>query len=87
MKRVLLNIEMTKRERGLSRSWRDEPRVLARIASNVPASLGLRLAVYFYNGRGKHSRFLFLGVVALYRSDSRIIMVDSLEDSRKHVET
>lgn len=36
-----------------------------RITGNSPGSLGLHPAVYFYNERGKHSRFLFLGLVAL----------------------
>ncbi|MBD0327510.1 MAG: HNH endonuclease [Pyrinomonadaceae bacterium] len=39
--------------------------VARRITGNLPASLGLHPAVYFYNERGKHSRFLFLGLVAL----------------------
>lgn len=39
--------------------------VMKRITGNEPASLGLHPAVYFYNERGKHSRFLFLGIVEL----------------------
>eukprot|EP01012_Entosiphon_sulcatum_P058485 TRINITY_DN82564_c0_g1_i1.p1 TRINITY_DN82564_c0_g1~~TRINITY_DN82564_c0_g1_i1.p1 ORF type:complete len:520 (+),score=45.78 TRINITY_DN82564_c0_g1_i1:382-1941(+) len=39
--------------------------VLNRITGNSPASLGLHPAVYFYNERGKYSRFLFLGMVSL----------------------
>lgn len=39
--------------------------VMRRITGNEPASLGLHPAVYFYNERGKHSRFLFLGIVDL----------------------
>lgn len=34
-----------------------------RISGNAPGSLGLHPAVYFYTERGKHSRFLFLGVI------------------------
>lgn len=38
--------------------------VLNRMAGNQAASLGLHPAVYFYNERGKYSRFLFLGLTA-----------------------
>lgn len=39
--------------------------IMRRITGNEAASLGLHPAVYFYNERGKHSRFLFLGMVDL----------------------
>ncbi|MDE4913347.1 DUF262 domain-containing protein [Methylobacterium sp. 092160098-2] len=39
--------------------------VAKRISGNKPGSLGLHPAVYFYNERGKHSRFLFLAMVML----------------------
>lgn len=39
--------------------------VAKRITGNSNGSLGLHPAVYFYNERGKHSRFLFLGMVLL----------------------
>lgn len=39
--------------------------VAHRITGNRPESLGLHPAVYFSNDRGKHSRFLFLGMCAL----------------------
>lgn len=39
--------------------------VARRITGNSTGSLGLHPAVYFYNERGKHSRFLFLGMVLL----------------------
>lgn len=39
--------------------------ILQRITGNFPGSLGLHPAIYFYNERGKHSRFLFLGMVEL----------------------
>lgn len=35
------------------------------ITGNAPCSLGLHPAVYFYNERGKYSRFLFLGMSLL----------------------
>lgn len=38
-------------------------RVASRISGNSHGSLGLHPAVYFYNERGKHSRFLFLGIM------------------------
>ncbi|WP_395542280.1 DUF262 domain-containing protein [Neotabrizicola sp. sgz301269] len=38
-------------------------KVASRMSGNDPGSLGLHPAVYFYTERGKHSRFLFLGVV------------------------
>lgn len=39
--------------------------ILNRITGNTPGSLGLHPAVYFYNERGKYSRFLFLGMASL----------------------
>jgi len=39
--------------------------ILNRITGNTPGSLGLHPAVYFYNERGKYTRFLFLGMTAL----------------------
>jgi hypothetical protein len=39
--------------------------VLRRITGNGAGSLGLHPAVYFYNEKGKHSRFLFLGTLQL----------------------
>lgn len=39
--------------------------VLRRITGNSPGSLGLHPAIYFYNERGRYSRFLFLGMVQL----------------------
>ncbi|MBO0344852.1 DUF262 domain-containing protein [Roseibium sp. CAU 1637] len=38
-------------------------RVANRVSGNAPGSLGLHPAVYFYTERGKHSRFLFLGII------------------------
>jgi hypothetical protein len=43
----------------------DSLSVLARIVGNNDGSLGLHRGIYFYNERGKYSRFLFLGMVAL----------------------
>lgn len=39
--------------------------VVNRFTGNSPASLGLHPAVYFYNEKGKHSQFLFLGMTLL----------------------
>ncbi|MBX3097766.1 MAG: DUF262 domain-containing protein [Fimbriimonadaceae bacterium] len=39
--------------------------VLKRIVGNSAQSLGLHPAVYFYNARGKYSRFMFLGITML----------------------
>lgn len=39
--------------------------VLNRITGNSPGSLGLHPLVYFYNERGKHNRYLFLGMTQL----------------------
>lgn len=36
-----------------------------RITGNSPGSLGLHPAVYFYNEKGKHNRFMLLGIVSL----------------------
>lgn len=38
---------------------------LERISGNGPGSLGLHPAVYFYNEKGKQSRFMFLGVFSM----------------------
>jgi Protein of unknown function DUF262 len=40
-------------------------RIANRITGDSPGSLGLHPAVYFYNEKGKHSRFLFLGMASL----------------------
>ncbi|MGA3161225.1 MAG: DUF262 domain-containing protein [Terracidiphilus sp.] len=45
--------------------------VLNRMAGNQAASLGLHPAVYFYNERGKYSRFLFLGMTAVIQEKLR----------------
>ncbi len=42
--------------------------ILQRITGNSPGSLGLHPVIYFYNERGKYSRFLFLGMVRLITS-------------------
>jgi hypothetical protein len=39
--------------------------IVQRMTGNTPGSLGLHPAVYFYNERGKYSRFLFLGMASL----------------------
>jgi hypothetical protein len=39
--------------------------LINRVTGNSSGSLGLHPAVYFYNDRGKYSRFLFLGMTAL----------------------
>ena len=39
--------------------------VLSRMIGRSKGSLGLHTAIYFYNERGKHSRFLFLGMASL----------------------
>jgi hypothetical protein len=39
--------------------------IVNRITGNSPGSLGLHPAVYFYNEKGKYSRFLFLGMSML----------------------
>ncbi|MEV5054875.1 DUF262 domain-containing protein [Agrobacterium radiobacter] len=44
---------------------RNAASVARRITGNEKGSLGLHPAVYFYNERGKHSRFLFLGMALL----------------------
>ena len=45
--------------------------VLNRMAGNEPQSLGLHPAVYFYNERGKYSKFMFLGMVSLIQEALR----------------
>ena len=40
-------------------------KVVRRITGNFDGSLGLHPAVYFYNERGQHSRFLFLAMMML----------------------
>ncbi len=46
-------------------------KILGRMSGNQSPSLGLHPAVYFYNERGKYSRFLFLGMVALIHEKVR----------------
>ena len=41
-------------------------KVASRVTGNEAASLGLHPAVYFYTEKGKHSRFLFLGVLKIF---------------------
>lgn len=41
-------------------------KVSQRMTGTSSGSLGLHPAVYFYNEKGKHSRFLFLGVVKVF---------------------
>lgn len=50
---------------------RNSYQVLNRISGNSPGSLGLHPAVYFYNERGKYSRFLFLGMIAVIQDKIR----------------
>lgn len=45
--------------------------IIQRMSGNSPGSLGLHPAVYFYNERGKYSRFLFLGMLALITENVR----------------
>jgi hypothetical protein len=45
--------------------------VIMKITSNESGSLGLHPAVYFYNERGRHSRFLFLSVTLLIATKMR----------------
>jgi hypothetical protein len=63
--------------------------VLNKITGNSPGSLGLHPAIYFYNERGKYSRFLFLGMVTLLtekirNNDSHFFK--KFSKSRTHVE-
>jgi Protein of unknown function DUF262 len=46
-------------------------RIANRITGNSSESLGLHPAVYFSNDKGKHSRFLFLGMCALIEEKLR----------------
>jgi hypothetical protein len=46
-------------------------KVLSRMAGNQAASLGLHPAIYFYNEKGKYSRFLFLGLTAVIQDKLR----------------
>lgn len=46
-------------------------KVISRITGNEARSLGLHPAVYFYNERGRHSRFLFLAIVTLIATKLR----------------
>jgi hypothetical protein len=39
--------------------------VVERMTTNAPGSLGLYPAVFYYSDKGKHSRFLFLGMTEL----------------------
>lgn len=64
--------------------------VIKRITGNGPGSLGLHPAVYFYNERGKYSRFLFLGMLALISEKLRVndpVFFKNLTKVREGVET
>ena len=64
--------------------------VLRRITGNGPGSLGLHPAVYFYNERGKYSRFLFLGmtmVVADKLRDNDTNWFKKFTSARRHIES
>lgn len=50
--------------------------VLNRVTGKERGSLGLHTAVYFYNEKAKHSKFLFLGVVSL--------IADKLRNNNTH---
>lgn len=45
--------------------------IINRFTTNNPPSLGLHPAVYFYNERGRYSRFLFLGMTLLIQEKIR----------------
>jgi hypothetical protein len=63
--------------------------VLNRIAGNNPASLGLHPAVYFYNEKGKYSRFLFLGMAAVIQDKLRnnnAVFFKTFTTARKQLE-
>lgn len=44
-------------------------KVVTRLTGNSAASLGLHPAVYFYNERGRHSRFFFLGTIKVIATE------------------
>jgi len=50
---------------GTIAALKNSLQVLNRITGNTSGSLGLHPAVYFYNEKGKYSRFPFLGMTAL----------------------
>jgi Protein of unknown function DUF262/HNH endonuclease len=50
---------------GTITALKNSLQVLNRITGNTPGSLGLHPAVYFYNERGKYTRYLFLGMASL----------------------
>lgn len=64
-------------------------KIIKRITGNSDGSLGLHPAVYFYNERGKHSKFLFLGMVLLVSrkiSDNNSDFFRKFTSARKGVE-
>jgi hypothetical protein len=63
--------------------------VINRIAGNNAASLGLHPAVYFYNEKGKYSRLLFLGMIAVVQDKIRNNNAQFFKDfttARKRIE-
>jgi hypothetical protein len=50
---------------GTVAAFKNSLQILNRMTGNSPGSLGLHPAVYFYNERGKYTRFLFLGMTTL----------------------
>jgi hypothetical protein len=64
-------------------------KVVTRMTGNDPSSLGLHPAVYFYNERGKHSRFLFLGVLKALADavrNNNKAWFSQFTDARKRIE-
>jgi hypothetical protein len=60
-----------------------------RMTGNDPSSLGLHPAVYFYTERGKHSRFLFLGMLkalAKHINDNDKTWFEKFTNARKEIE-
>jgi hypothetical protein len=64
--------------------------ILNRITGNTAGSLGLHPAIYFYNERGKYTRFLFLGMAVLIAEkvrDNDQHFFKKFTDAREKVET
>ncbi|MFD0986551.1 GmrSD restriction endonuclease domain-containing protein [Methyloligella solikamskensis] len=65
-------------------------KVIRKITGTTPSSLGLHPAVYFYNEKGRHSRFLFLGTVKMVADavrNNNSTFFRKFTEVRKNIET
>lgn len=65
-KEVLENTDDDKDGFATVAAMQSAKKIIERITSNSAGSVGLHPAVYFYNHKGSHSKFMFLAIVSLF---------------------